>query len=108
MHQDAGIYERGVSERHLRCGASWMSANIMIAEHPYYTVTDKNGSFTIDNVPAGTYTLRLWHEGVAIMNKGLDPKKITRYFYEEPYTDSLNITVSPNATAEATFELTLR
>jgi hypothetical protein len=41
---------------------TWMRAYIVITEHPYATVTDAQGRFTLDQVPAGRYTLRLWHE----------------------------------------------
>lgn len=40
----------------------WMDAWLVVAEHPYYTLTDKDGSFRIADVPPGTYTLQLWHE----------------------------------------------
>ena len=41
---------------------TWMRAYIVVTEHPYATVTDAQGRFTLDQVPAGQYTLRLWHE----------------------------------------------
>jgi plastocyanin len=40
----------------------WMSAWFVVTEHPYYTVTEANGSFTLTDVPPGTYTLQAWHE----------------------------------------------
>lgn len=41
---------------------TWMKAWIFVAEHPYVTVTDPGGRFVLDDVPAGTYHLRFWHE----------------------------------------------
>ena len=41
---------------------TWMRAYIIVTEHPYATVTDGRGSFTLERVPPGRYTLRLWHE----------------------------------------------
>jgi hypothetical protein len=41
---------------------SWMSAWLLIGENPYHTVTAENGSFRLDDIPAGTYTLHVWHE----------------------------------------------
>lgn len=32
-----------------------------LVENPYYTVTDSNGSFSIDNIPPGTYEVVAWH-----------------------------------------------
>lgn len=39
-----------------------MSAFILVLPNPYFAVTDKQGNFTIKDVPAGTYTLTFWHE----------------------------------------------
>lgn len=47
----------------LRCGIhDWKKAWIVVAEHPYYALTNENGRFQIQDVPAGDYTLALWHE----------------------------------------------
>ena len=40
----------------------WMRAYAGVFDHPFYNVTDANGSFTIPGLPAGTYTLEAWHE----------------------------------------------
>ncbi len=40
----------------------WMKAWIVVAEHPYYAVTDDSGSFALADVPAGSYQLKVWHE----------------------------------------------
>lgn len=40
----------------------WMSASILVVDHPYYAVTDANGAFTLTDVPAGTYTVEFWQE----------------------------------------------
>ncbi len=53
----------------------WMSAYVIIMKgKPYYAVTDEKGSFTIDNVPAGTYTVKMWHEGVTSQTKQVSIK----------------------------------
>jgi plastocyanin len=47
----------------VQCDAhSWMSAWIVVQEHPFYAVTDASGQFTLTDVPAGTYTIESWHE----------------------------------------------
>jgi plastocyanin len=43
---------------------SHMSAFILVFSHPFFAVTDAGGSYRIDNVPPGTYTLVAWNEGV--------------------------------------------
>lgn len=40
----------------------WMSASILILDHPYMTVTDKDGQFRITGLPEGDHELRIWHE----------------------------------------------
>ncbi len=39
-----------------------MKGWLVVAEHPYYVLTDEDGNFKITDVPPGTYTLQLWHE----------------------------------------------
>ncbi|MYC74667.1 hypothetical protein F4X10_02705 [Candidatus Poribacteria bacterium] len=41
---------------------TWMKAYILVFGHPYYTLTDASGTFRLENVPVGSYTLRVWHE----------------------------------------------
>ena len=40
----------------------WPAAYIAVFDHPYYAVTKSDGSFTIDGIPPGDYTLKAWHE----------------------------------------------
>jgi plastocyanin len=40
----------------------WMNAYAGVLEHPYFAVTKADGSFSIPNLPPGTYTLTAWHE----------------------------------------------
>jgi plastocyanin len=40
----------------------WMSSYAGILDHSYYSVSNSEGDFTIDELPAGTYTIEAWHE----------------------------------------------
>jgi hypothetical protein len=31
-------------------------------EHPFYSVSDKDGHYTIEGLPPGEYSLESWHE----------------------------------------------
>jgi hypothetical protein len=47
----------------IECDAhGWMLAWIYAAENPYYAVTQKDGTFSLKDVPPGSYTLVAWHE----------------------------------------------
>jgi hypothetical protein len=47
---------------HVKCNIHpWMSGYMAVVKGPY-GVTDNNGSFTINNVPPGNYTLTAWQE----------------------------------------------
>jgi plastocyanin len=40
----------------------WMNASVGVLEHPYFAVSTPDGSFSIPNLPPGSYTLGAWHE----------------------------------------------
>jgi plastocyanin len=40
----------------------WMNAYAGVFDHPYFAVTGEDGSFSIKNLPPGTYTIAAWHE----------------------------------------------
>ncbi|GJM20978.1 MAG: hypothetical protein DHS20C15_08930 [Planctomycetota bacterium] len=41
---------------------AWMRGYIGVTDHPFFAITDEAGAFSIDGLPAGTYTLEAWHE----------------------------------------------
>lgn len=46
-----------------RCDVhGWMSAYGGVLEHPYFAVSSADGSFEIKGLPAGSYTVEVWHE----------------------------------------------
>ena len=71
---DLGLYEAGSTRTIVfdRPGISYlfcnihpeMSAVIIALKTPYYGMSDSNGTFSIPNVPTGTYELRVWDERV--------------------------------------------
>ncbi|MFN0158593.1 MAG: hypothetical protein ACKVRP_11055 [Bacteroidota bacterium] len=89
-------------------GHPWMSAFVMVADHPYYAVTDKYGRFSLDHVPSGTYTITMWHEGVNIAQTLDDGGKPKAYIFEQPYDLTQQITVEPGGKSILNFEFSVR
>jgi plastocyanin len=49
-----------------------MSAYVLVFSHPFFSVTDAQGRYTIADVPVGTHTVKVWSElGIA------EPRKVT-------------------------------
>ena len=40
----------------------WMNAYAGVFDHPFFSVSDEGGAFTISGLPTGTYVLEAWHE----------------------------------------------
>lgn len=56
----------------LKCDVHfWMLSYLHIFEHPFFAVTGEDGSFTIPNLPAGTYTLEAWHEKLGTLTQSI-------------------------------------
>ena len=51
---------------------AWTRAWLAVFDHPYFAVTGTGGSFTIDGVPPGRYTLHAWHERTAVVTQAVD------------------------------------
>lgn len=62
-----------------------MEAYVLVLQNPYYAVSTKEGKYMIKGVPAGKYSLRIWHERL----KG----------------DTKEVTVLDSGTVEANFEI---
>ncbi len=48
---------------------SWMSAWVLVQDHPYSAVSDKDGNFEIKNLPVGNWTFIVWHEKAEYVNQ---------------------------------------
>lgn len=68
----------------LKCDVHpWMKSYIGVLDHPYFAVSDANGSFAIKGLPAGTWELEAWHEKLGVQRQ--------------------TVTVAPKATAATAF-----
>jgi len=62
---------------------TWMGAYMGVFEHPFFAVTGDDGSFKLEKLPAGEYTLEAWHEKYG--------------------TQTMKVTVDKSGTATANF-----
>ncbi len=45
----------------------WMDGVIMVRDNPYVAITDADGKFKIENVPAGNWKFQFWHKKVGYL-----------------------------------------
>lgn len=96
----------------LKCngGHVWMNAEMFVAPHPYYTVTDESGRFELTNIPPGQYVLVAWHEGWSVEREEstfdvLTEKRVQRPVFSEPRVLEKNVTVNSADTTIVSFVL---
>jgi plastocyanin len=75
---DLGLYPTGASKRitldraavnRLYCNIHpHMGAYIVAVDSPYYATSDRSGSFSIADVPAGRYTYHAWRSGAETLS----------------------------------------
>ena len=47
----------------------WMSAWVAVMDHPYYTLTNTSGDYTLTDIPAGGYLITSWHEALGSLHR---------------------------------------
>jgi plastocyanin len=52
----------------------WMSAYVIVTDHPYHAVTDVYGEYEIRDIPPGRYRLKVWHEGLGTLEREIEVK----------------------------------
>jgi len=61
----------------------WMTGFLVVTDHPFFQTTGADGSFKLDKVPAGKYTIEAWHSKYGLK--------------------TATVTVEPNKTADLKF-----
>jgi len=95
----------------LRCNVHvWMNGEMMVAPHPYYAVTDQNGSFELTDVPPGDYEIVAWHEGWRVVGENAlydiaTQVRVKRPVFSDPVSWSQWVTVRPRNTVDVNFTL---
>jgi len=49
----------------------WMRAYANVVAHPFFAVTNDDGTFDIRGLPPGTYTLEAWHERLGMQTQSI-------------------------------------
>jgi hypothetical protein len=57
---------------------SWMHAFIGVVDNPYFAVSKENGSYSIENLPPGTYTIGFWQEALGTQERQVTVALIQR------------------------------
>jgi len=62
----------------------WMNGWLFSAANPYYSVTDTHGNYKLTDVPAGTYSVTVWHEtlGTVSQKVTVKPGQETKVVFE--------------------------
>jgi len=97
----------------VRCGIhDWEKAWIVVAENPYYTLSNAEGFFEIRDIPAGDYMASFWHEALGLETRRVlvregenlrldfNPKQLrSQSFPQDPYIaqniSRLDVTILP-------------
>lgn len=61
----------------------WMSAYVVLVDHPYFALTGADGKFELKGLPPGSYVIEAWHEsfGTKAATVKVGPKeKVTQDF----------------------------
>ena len=45
---------------------------LYVVENPYFSLSDQDGRFQIDEIPPGNYTLRVWHPILGLQEKAVE------------------------------------
>lgn len=66
---------RGEEILRLKCDVHpWMVGFVGVKSHPYFAVTGEGGTFKIEDVPAGTYTVEAWQERLGALQETVEVK----------------------------------
>ncbi len=83
----------------------WMNAYVFGVDNPYYVVTDTSGAFVLEDLPPGTYTVKMWLNGFDLKPRTDNQGRIIRYAFGQPYLLQRQVTVAANGVSEIAFEV---
>ncbi len=98
---DQQLRKAGMVNVECDAGHTWMSSWIWVTDNPYAAVTKADGSYSIDGLPPGTYTVVMWHEGW----KTVDTQPGGRPVFSGAIVEQHQVTVPAGGGAITDFEL---
>ncbi len=101
QHTMQDLRKQGMISVECDAGHTWMSAWIWVSANPYATVTDDRGAFRFDGLPAGTYTVVMWHEGWEVTQTGVDGRPV----FSDPVVEERQIVVGEGGSGHCDFQL---
>ena len=69
----------------------FMRTTILVVDTPYYTPTDTQGNYRLENLVPGAYTLTAWVNDKSVWSQTLDVKE----------GEAIKADLGPNSTAKA-------
>ena len=70
-------------------GHYWMTAYFVVTPHPYFVKVNDDGSFLMEDVPPGKYTLVSWHEYFGTKEQTIQVKENQPVVADFAYTEEL-------------------
>lgn len=70
-------------------GHYWMTAYAVVMSHPYFAKVEDDGSYSLDGVPPGKYTVVSWHEYFGTQEKEIVVKENQPTVADFQYTEEL-------------------
>ena len=88
-------------------GYYWATASLFVDDHPYYTLSDADGRFTLTQVPAGSVEVVVWLPNWAVARQERDPESglITRQTYGPPFEVVRRVVLTAGTPVELTATL---
>lgn len=78
-----------------------MHGYLVAFDHPWFAVTDEDGAFRIDGLPAGTWRVSAWHESWTVLRRTAEGRLV----YGPPHLVTREVTVPAQGVVTVDFVL---
>jgi hypothetical protein len=101
------LTRKGIVELTSAAGYFWMRGYLFVDDHPYYTLSDAQGRFQLEQVPAGRYQLVLWLPNWHEASRELDAETalINRLGFRPPLEVVRPVEVEPGEVREVSLAI---